>query len=308
MNNICICVPTYKRTDLLEKLLTSIVSMDIDKDLINSVSVIIVDNDIEKSAEEVTKIFKHSASEVLSIFYFNYPKKGLANVRNELMRRALELKPDYIACVDDDEYVSKEWLNNLTHTIITNNADIAMGPVLAYFSQPVPSYISYHFRSKDLPEGQILDFLETNNFIISSAFLQQHNLKFDSRFNLTGGEDSYFGIQALKNNAKIIWSRNAEVYESIPDSRANLKWLLKRKFRTSNCFTYILILEKDYTGIAYKITKSFFYLIFGIPLLFLYLFPFRPKYKGLIKMTEALGGLSAFMQVKYYEYKGEVVN
>src|SRR5690606_5169402 len=110
----------------------------------------------------------------------------------------------------------------------------------------VPIYISHHFRTYNIKNNAQIKFFDSNNFIISTEFLNKNKLNFDERFNFTGGEDRYFGTQALKFNAKIVWSKNALVYESIPVSRANLSWLIKRKFRTSNRSTYIKLLEKNY--------------------------------------------------------------
>src|SRR5947208_23514 len=110
MYQVVICIPTYKRPLLLKRLVRSINKCNIDVSLIKNFTIIIVDNDEGKTAmPAVNKLKAELNSLANKITYVNYPLKGLANVRNELIRNALLLNPDYIAFVDDDEYVSPEW-------------------------------------------------------------------------------------------------------------------------------------------------------------------------------------------------------
>ena len=64
------------------------------------------------------------------------------------------------------------------------------------------------------------------------------NVWFDPRFNNTGGEDYYFGIMMIKKGASIYWASEAIVYETVPEDRANLKWLIKRYYSGANTYTY----------------------------------------------------------------------
>ena len=89
MNNIAICIPTYKRPLILEKLILSIADCNIDETLIKTINVIIIDNDIDKSAEPTILNLAAKKFEKFNLSYFNYPIKGLSNVRNELLRRSV---------------------------------------------------------------------------------------------------------------------------------------------------------------------------------------------------------------------------
>src|SRR5690348_15174246 len=111
MYKIAICIPTYKRALLLKKLVLSISKCNIDASLVKDFTLIVVDNDESKTAMPVVNELKEELEAFANkIVYVNYPVKGLSNVRNELIRNALLLKPDFIAFVDDDEYVAPEWL------------------------------------------------------------------------------------------------------------------------------------------------------------------------------------------------------
>src|ERR1035437_8313843 len=96
MYNIAICIPTYKRPLMLKKLILSIITCNINKSLIKNVTIIVVDNDIDKTAEKIVNELKERFYETSNLHYFNYDKKGLSNVRNKLFNKALEYNPDYI--------------------------------------------------------------------------------------------------------------------------------------------------------------------------------------------------------------------
>jgi glycosyltransferase involved in cell wall biosynthesis len=58
MYNITICIPTYKRPEMLKKLVQSIVENNINKTLIKEVNIIVADNDAEKTAESLINELK----------------------------------------------------------------------------------------------------------------------------------------------------------------------------------------------------------------------------------------------------------
>src|SRR5690242_19543188 len=103
MYNISICIPTYKRLLMLEKLIISITKCNLDRSLIKDINIIIVDNDAERSAEKkVEELSMLQKKNIYKLQYHTYPIKGLSNVRNELIRNALLLNPDFSVFVDDD--------------------------------------------------------------------------------------------------------------------------------------------------------------------------------------------------------------
>src|SRR5665647_3191 len=240
MYNLTICIPTYKRPVMLKKLVQSIIVCNLNKTLIKDVNIIVVDNDVDKTAELVINELKERFYNSYKIDYFNHPAKGISNVRNELIKKALLLNPDFIVFIDDDEYVTTEWLNELVKTIINNNADAVRGPVLAKIDETIPDYISCWFKRESYPDNFQLNTLTTGNLIIKRSSLQKYNVWFDTRFNIIGNGDSYFGIQLLKKGARFFWASNAIAYETIPQSRANINWLIKRIYRGASGFTYNL--------------------------------------------------------------------
>jgi succinoglycan biosynthesis protein ExoM len=133
MYKLTICIPTYRRPLMLKQLLFSIFENKMDISLINEMDIIIVDNDIEKSAETIVNSINEGADRAKKLLYYNYAVKGLSHVRNELLNQALLLNPDFIIFIDDDEFVTPGWVNELLMTITRNDADAVRGPVIAKY-------------------------------------------------------------------------------------------------------------------------------------------------------------------------------
>ena len=305
MNKIAICIPTYNRPEMLKKLVLSIINCDFSNSLISEVRIIIIDNDASKTAESTVDQLKEMHNHSHEINYYNYTLKGLSNVRNELFKRALEFNPDYILGIDDDEYVTTDWINQLLITINNNKGDIAIGPVIPRFENIVSPYISYWFKYRNLSNSKKIQFFWTGNYVICVKFLLKFKLEFDMRFNTSGGEDSYFGVTALKRGAKIYWAKDAVAYETIPYKRTNLRWLVKRCYNGAANYTFILKLEKNYFGLLKKFFISIVYLLSGIMSLVLILFPLRWKYWGILKISESIGGFAGLFSFQLHEYAKE---
>jgi glycosyltransferase involved in cell wall biosynthesis len=303
MNRITICIPTYKRPESLRKLILSITDSRLNESLIGDVNIVVVDNDAFMTAESTVIELKEKFHDTFKIDYYSFPIKGLSNVRNELLRKALTLNPDFIVFIDDDEYVSPEWLNNLVKTIEVNKGDLAVGPVTSVVDSDVSKYISCWFQRREYEDNTSLNFATTNNLIIRTESFIKHNIWFDNRFNKTGGEDSYFGQQMLKNGARIYWSAKAIVFETVPQNRANLKWLSSRYYNGANKFAFILKIEKKFNKIVKKLLISFLYVIIGFGGLVLMPFPLNKKYWGLLKISEGFGGINGLLGIRYDEYK-----
>lgn len=287
---------------MLKKLILSIINNNIDSSLLNSINIIVVDNDCDRTAEVIINEVQEEYKNTFNLIYYNYPIKGLSNVRNYIFNCALKFKPDYIVCIDDDEFATSNWLNELVKAIVSTKADVVRGPVLAACDEPIPDKVWYWFKRERYRNNSQIYTLASGNMILKSTSLQNFNVHFDPRFNFLGAEDSYFGIQILKKGAKIFWASNAIAYETIPKSRASLKWLLKRAYRGASTYTYILALEKEYLYLLKKIILSLIYIIFGFFSLFYFLIPVKTRYWGILKLSEGIGGLIGGLFL-YKEYK-----
>lgn len=302
MNHLVIGIPTYKRPLMLEKLINSIYTCSIDREFISAIEILIVDNDKDQTAEATSLQLKNNSPLNFNLHYHNHPKKGLSNVRNKIMEKALLFDPDFVVFTDDDQYVTEHWLNELIYTTVKNNGDMGMGPVISVFEVKLSKAISNWFFPTQFENNKKLNFIMTGNLIMRAKFLKDYQLQFDTRFNTTGAEDIYFGICVLEKNGTIHYAAKALAYECISKKRGTLKWLLQRKYRGANSFMYILILEKKIMGILKKLFISFIYFNLGVVCLLLLPFKFKYRYFGLIKIAESLGGFTGLLNIKYNEY------
>ncbi|MEO9892800.1 glycosyltransferase family 2 protein [Aurantibacter sp.] len=302
MHHIVIGIPTYKRPEMLAKLIRSIYLSIFDSSIIGKVDILVVDNDIDKSAEKVSNDLRKICPVKFNFIYHSFAIKGLSNVRNEILKESIKLNPKYIVFVDDDEYVTKDWLNELVKLAEKNDADIVQGPNIPVFESNINDSISHHFDYLDFDHDQKISDFESNNVLLKTQFIIENKLSFDERFNITGGEDSYFGVQAMEKKAKNYWSKNAVVYETIPDSRANLSWLIKRTFRSASTYTYMLKLQNNVKLLVKKVGVSMFYLLTGLLALPFSLIPFKNRFWGILAISDSLGALSGMINLRYNEY------
>jgi len=303
MVDIAICIPTFKRPEMLSKTISSILDNDITGLGLRCIHIVVVDNDSDQSARETVDSWSRKTQEPYQIKYRGYPKKGLSNVRNELLHQALLLDPMYIIFIDDDEYASERWLANLIACIKNNQADMVLGSVSSVFEYEVPDAIAYWFDKGVHPDSSPIQHLASNNLIIKTDFIKESGLRFDLRFNTTGAEDTFFGIQAIRKGAKIFWSQKAGVYETVPKQRATLNWILKRRYRGGMTYTYIIIQERQYLQLVKKIIVSGIYLLVGTVASPAVVLPVKWRYWGLVKISEAWGAMAGILNIKYHEYK-----
>ncbi|MDZ7739342.1 MAG: glycosyltransferase family 2 protein [Bacteroidales bacterium] len=299
MNKLAVCIPTFKRPAMLEHLLNKLIQCNIDESRIESVTVIIVDNDADGSAAEVANRFTGtSLKRPFDVRYFTYPVKGLSNVRNELVKRSMDEGADYMLFIDDDEYPHPDWIIELLQALETNDADMARGPVIPVFEEGIPDSIRYWFKRKDYRNNQKIKAVATNNLILKVESLKKLKIRFDERFNFTGSEDAYFGMQMYDKGASLYWTNRAMVYEFVPYDRTNLSWLMKRKHRGATNFIYKMRIEKKYGKMMYKFMVSVFYILSGTAGLVLFPLPVKPRYWGLLTISEGMGGLAGLMNYR----------
>lgn len=303
MYDVAVCIPTYKRPLMLERLLQSITDCRIDKSLIGGISIIVVDNDADRTGENTVTAFSLRLPDTYRIQYYNFPVKGLANVRNELLVRSLALNPEFIVFIDDDEYVTENWLNELILTVVNNNGDAARGPVIAKPTAPVPPGIAMLLKRENYPNNSPIGTWTAGNLIMRTSSLRKFNVKFDERFNKCGAEDSYFGIQMAQKGASIFWAAQAVVFEAIPEHRIKVQWFIRRYYRGAATFIYMLKLEGNYLLVFKKITVSAFYIFIGCVSSVFLLIPAGIKYWGILKVSEGIGGFAGLFNIRYKEYK-----
>ncbi len=258
--HIVIGICTCRRPNLLEITLNSLEKMD--KPGNCQLSVIVVDNDSTVSAEHVVEKFKMISE--LSVHYFLETKAGIPFARNRILIEASSLNTDYLAFIDDDEYVEKDWLVTLWKTFKEFQPDVLIGFVRTVYSKNTPDWIKKGFfyqRDKidtihgsnllqaikslfiyfpwngksNKINGIIMDSGRTgNSFFDFNKLIMNWEMKFDQSFGLRGGSDAEFFMRAIQKGAVIRWAEYAVVNEVLTDDRITFSYLIKRTFKTRN--------------------------------------------------------------------------
>jgi GT2 family glycosyltransferase len=199
--------------------------------------VVVVDNDPEGSAAAVCEQARGWLD--LPLLYRIEKRRGIPQARNAAASVALE-RAEFLAFIDDDEVPSPLWLAELLRVQAETGADAVAGPCEPVFEEPVPRWIERggFFARPRHATGTRLDQALTGNVLVRTRSLASLGALFDERMALSGGEDTEFFQRFAARGHAIVWADRAVVFEWVPRSRANARWILERAFRvgTSSAF------------------------------------------------------------------------
>lgn len=220
-DTIVVGLATFRRPDLLAELLPRLLEQ-IDtaaEDLAGRarLSIVVVDNDAEGSAQSVVD----GACDA-RIRYVIEPSPGISSARNRVLDEAADA--DVLVFLDDDETPHEQWLVHLLRTHREHDADAVCGPVHAVFDGGEDPWIAaggYYLgqRRDGLPTGTVLSRAATNNLLLDMAAVRRRGLRFDRRFGASGGEDSLFTGQLTASGGTLVLCAEAVVDDLVPRER-----------------------------------------------------------------------------------------
>lgn len=230
---VVIAIVTYNRPEGLRRLLESL-APEIASKGERDVEIVVVDNDSRESARETVEEFRRAHP--VNVEYCIEPRRGIPFGRNTAIRRALEKGCDYIAFLDDDEYVLPNWFHAITDAAVRFGASIVTGPVVAEFASTPSRWVKsgrFHSRLRR-STGARLRTTGSGNALIHRTVFEGVTPWFDETMPFTGGTDTLFFRRAVKSGYEIVWADDAVVVEVVPAWRANVRWLVKRHYRLGN--------------------------------------------------------------------------
>lgn len=131
--SISVCICTCRRPQWLRQTLESLRQNPASSKLIE---IIIVDNDPEGGARDVVASFDFGAG--TSLRYYQESARNISLARNRAVKEAAGR---WLAMIDDDEFASEDWLENLMRAAADYDADVVFGPVLPVFEERTPAWI-----------------------------------------------------------------------------------------------------------------------------------------------------------------------
>jgi succinoglycan biosynthesis protein ExoM len=227
-NHISICICTYKRPLLLQKLIDRLKVQRTDR--LFSYSLVVVDNDALGSGRDAIK----AAGEALlfQIDYYIEPERNISLARNRSIKNA---RGNMIAFIDDDEFPEVDWLFNHFRTLGESQASGVLGPVRAHFDQEAPPWLAKSglLERKEFATGQRLTnarFTRTGNALLRKSVFADGEDRFDPLYGRTGGGDAVFFKRMMKKGHTFIWCNEAIVYETVLPERQVKSYYIKRAF------------------------------------------------------------------------------
>ena len=219
-SSVTVGVCTYRR-DHLSLTLESILKQErVSQDF----QVIVVDNDEQDSAKSLVEPF--IARYGSRVRYVHAPFGNISIARNAVLDNT---QTRWLAFIDDDEIAAYDWLSQLAGH--SKKADIVLGPCQAIYGDDAPAWASICDFHSNTAKHDLWNAY-TSNVLIDMDVVRRTASRFDLRLGKTGGEDTFFFKHLKANGATIAYAENALVFEGVAPSRTNLRWVLRRKYRS----------------------------------------------------------------------------
>jgi succinoglycan biosynthesis protein ExoM len=221
--HISVCICTFRRPEMLRHLLRELGGQETEGRF--SFSVVVVDNDRLRSAEQVVADFSQNSS--IACVYRLQPEQNIALARNLAVENAAG---DYIVFIDDDEFPIKRWLLTLFDACRQYECDGVLGPVKPHFDDTAPKWViaGRFYDRPSYPTGMVIDWKKgrTGNTFLKKEVFENEAQPFNPEF-LTG-EDQDFFRRMIGKGRVFIWCHEALAYETVPPIRWNRGFMLRR--------------------------------------------------------------------------------
>lgn len=222
--HISVCICTYRRPELLRRLLSELSNQQTAE--LFTYSIIVADNDaLESARPTVTKMETVGGPKIT---YCVENRRNVALARNMALVHSYG---DFIAFIDDDECPTKDWLLNLFRILMNSRSSGVLGPVVPRYETEPPQWVrlgGFHDRPR-YATGFELDWSEcrTGNVMFAKNILTYLPEPFSVQFGITG-EDQDFFRRLIEAGHKFVWCDEAVVYEAVPPVRLKRTFMLKR--------------------------------------------------------------------------------
>jgi succinoglycan biosynthesis protein ExoM len=222
-DHISVCICTYKRPELLRRLLGELSQQQTDNNF--TYSIVVVDNDSLRSAEIAVREIEGSAGIVAQ--YCVEPRQNIALARNKAVENAVG---NYIAFIDDDEFPQKTWLLTLYNACREYRVDGVLGPVKRFFDEKPPEWLlkSKFYERPTYPTGLVIDWRKgrTGNVLLKRHLFPLGEMPFKPEFRQ--GEDQEFFNRKIASGHSFVWCNEAVAYEVVPPGRWKRSFMLRR--------------------------------------------------------------------------------
>ena len=230
-DHISVCVCTFRRNDMLRRLLFTLSRQETQG--LFDYSIVVIDNDARGTAKACVQEAKEELG--LDLVYEVEPTNTIPAARNHAVRIA---RGNYIGIIDDDELAPADWLLTMYRAVETFAVDGALGPVYPFFEQTPPEWLvkSGLCERPVIRTGTLLDWNDTRtgNVLVRKEVFTGNNLRFDENCK-TSGSDKEFFREAMDRGCRFVAVAEAPVFETVPRERQTKSYYFRRyRIQASN--------------------------------------------------------------------------
>ncbi|HEY1637882.1 MAG TPA: glycosyltransferase [Rhizomicrobium sp.] len=303
MTDVVVAVPSFRRPEGLERLLTALEKLETGA----CVSVLVADNDADNRKAS-------AVCERLSNRGYRWPlacivaqERGIAQARNALVEHILaHSDAEFVAMLDDDEWPHAGWLDAFLSVQRATGADALHGAVLREFeSTPDRWAIACHGLAPMRHKTGIVSMIEgTSNVLVRRICFEGLTKPcFDPNFALSGGEDRDFFERLRRQGKRFAWADEAIAYAWVPASRASFGWALMRAYRTGNSDMRVFLKHRhSHAQMMRELLKIAATPIVYLPLMVVSLPWVRRHADAWCKLCRAAGKVTALLGHRFDEY------
>lgn len=229
MKKIAIVVCTYKRPDMLELALESLVNQSADKELFQ---VLVVDNN---SQDETKSIVERFSKENGNFTYLLETKQGLSHARNCGYKNA---EASYVAYMDDDAKADKHYIEKAVEIIEKLSPDIFGGPIFPFYLSEKPDWFldKYEYRYTENSTGWHKGSFSGSNMIFKRELLVD-NSGFPTDVGMKGntlgyGEETALITGLRDEGKKLYFSKDLVMTHFVPDLKKSLAYWLYSSYKS----------------------------------------------------------------------------
>lgn len=234
--SLILAICTFQRNEALRHLLSTVLDYARAQTAHYELGVVVVDDSSDQQARTVVEAFEDGFDR--GIHYRHSGRRNISLARNLAIETAADLG-DWIAMTDDDCEPSEQWLGELLRVQRATGADIVTGPLIRRAPENAPRWLKeqpfLNVTSFDAETGTELELAFTNNSMIPARLLDdERHFRFDPAFGRIGGEDMVFYRAVAKAGYRIVFARDARVFENEDHDRLSLGYQFRRHYWLGN--------------------------------------------------------------------------
>ena len=201
-----------------------------------TVDVAVADDSLDGSAAQITSV----ANLRWPVQVIGVASCNIAKARNACLDAA---GGEYIIFIDDDEIAEPGWIKHMVEDAERLEADCLFAPVHPEYGPDAPAWIETlnPLFPSEVRTARRGDYIvgRTGNSLLRRAFVERHQLRFDTSFG-TGVEDLHFFALCRAHNAKMATTERAAVREPVEPVRTKLGYVLKLCFARGKGYARVM--------------------------------------------------------------------